>query len=107
MKKTLTALLIAGALVSLTGCGQMNREQHSACKVEDKDRAIDSSGNSSYRVYSDCGVFEVADDMIEGQWNAADTYSKIDVGETYNFETIGWRNGFLSLFPNIVKVGAA
>lgn len=101
--KTMTALAVAAlAAVALTSCAQMNREQYDGCTVEDKDRAIDSEGSPSYRVYTDCGVFTVADNLLEGQFNSADTYSKLKVGETYDFETIGWRNGFLSMFPNIV-----
>ncbi|UOR02022.1 DUF1523 family protein [Leucobacter allii] len=106
MRKLIAAVVAAGTLVGLAGCAQMNREQHAACTVEDKDRAIDSEGAPSYRVYTDCGVFTIADNLFEGQFNSADTYSDLEIGATYELETIGWRNGFLSLFPNIVEAKA-
>lgn len=101
MKKMVAAGALVALAFALTGCAQANRETHESCTVEEKDRA--GSNASSYRVYTDCGVFSIEDDLIEGRWNAADDYHQIEVGATYDFETIGWRNGFLSLFPNIVK----
>lgn len=77
------------------------------CTVTDK-AAIgrsDSDGNNTtdYRVYSSCGTFGVQDDPFIGQWNSADTYGSIVVGQTYDFEAYGWRNGLMSQFPNIKK----
>ena len=105
-KRFFAAALAAGIVLGATGCAQMNREQHTGCTVEDKDRTTTSDGSSSQRVYTSCGVFEVADDLIEGQWNSADLYSSIEIGAAYDLETIGWRNGFLSIFPNITKAEA-
>lgn len=72
------------------------------CHVTGKDRTSTQNG-SNMRVYTSCGVFQVADDMIQGKWNSADTYAKISVGKTYSFKTVGWRNGFFSAFPNILE----
>ncbi|MFV0432848.1 MAG: hypothetical protein ACK5LO_02525 [Leucobacter sp.] len=103
MKRLITAGVIVLAALGMTGCAQSNRDVHEGCTVEEKDRAIDAEGSPSYRVYTDCGVFKVADNLFEGQFNSADTYAQLKVGKTYDLETIGWRNGFLSMFPNIVS----
>lgn len=81
------------------------------CVVTDKDRSIsvesDGEGNVSsktnHRVYSSCGVFTVDDAWWLGKFNSSDTYSQIEVGGTYNFDKIGFRNGFFSMFPNILE----
>ena len=75
------------------------------CVVEDKDRTQNSEGQSDMRIYTEnCGVLTVSDNWLKGQFNSADTYSRIDVGSTYDFETVGIRVGLFSLFPNIIKV---
>lgn len=101
-KKTLAALIVGGTLaLALTGCAPTSPE--TACTVTDKDRSNNSDGKSIYRVYSDCGVFNVEDAPFVGVFNAADTYATIEVGKTYEFTTYGYRNGFLSIFPNITE----
>jgi hypothetical protein len=99
------ALLVPLLLAAIFGYGIVWSNTHATatdCTVEDKDRAAKAKGGSDMRVYTDCGVFSVADDWLNGQWNSADIFAGIDVGETYDFETVGWRNGFLSAFPNIL-----
>lgn len=116
-QKLFAGLAIAGVL-ALAGCatsagpgqdgypGGSYSGDKTGCVVSDK-QAIgrsDSDGGSStdYRVFTEnCGTFGVQDDPIIGQWNSADTYGSIKVGETYDFEAYGWRNGFYSTFPNI------
>lgn len=81
------------------------------CTVTSKDRGVsftsDGDGNvtsqTNYRVYSDCGTFTVEDNLFLGKFNSADTYGAIEDGQTYDFDVIGWRNGFFSMFPNILE----
>lgn len=86
----------------------------STCVVTDKDRTTNSEGGSDMRIYtegcdgsSSVKVFSVSDNWFAGQFASADTFASIDVGETYNFETRGFRLPILSLFPNIVGVTEA
>lgn len=98
----LSAILLAAlAVTGLTGCATTSPK--TPCKVTGKDHSYTSEGSSVYRVYSSCGVFNVKDAMFVGQFNSADTYAGIQVGHTYRFTTYGYRNGFLSWFPNITK----
>lgn len=104
MNRKITGALVLSALVlaSLTGCETTSPEQ--PCTVTDKDHTINpEDGSGIYRIYSDCGVFNVEDAPFVGQFNSADTYAQIEVGKTYEFTTYGYRNGFFSMFPNIVK----
>ena len=83
-----------------------NAEQTQTCTVENKDRASTSTG-SEMRVYTDCGIFRVADTLWQGQWDSADKYAELAIGDTYQLTTVGWRFPFFSDFPNIIEVAAA
>lgn len=87
-------------------------QETQTCTVDSKDRSVKvtSSDNGAVssrtdlRVYTtDCGTFSVSDDMLRGKFNSSDTYGKLQDGHTYEMDTIGWRNGFFSLFPNILE----
>lgn len=75
------------------------------CVVNDKDRSYALQGKSSrsdYRIYTDnCGVLRVNDNLFGLQFNAADKYNDIKVGETYDFSGRGFRAPIISMFPNI------
>lgn len=85
--------------------GTFHNQYFESCHVTDKDRTTNpESGSSNMRVYTDnCGVFVVGDSFLKGRWDAADDYSQIEVGKTYDFETIGFRIRLLSTFPNIIE----
>lgn len=104
MKRVITTLMLTVfAAAALTGCSTMNQKDQT-CTVESKDRST-SDGVSVYRVYTEqCGVLGIEDALFQGNFNSADVYSKIEEGKTYQFKTAGWRNGPLSLFPNIIEV---
>lgn len=101
MLKITAAALTVIAIVLCCGGYYWGSETTSACTVEDKDRSSSQNG-SVYRVYTDCGVFEVEDATLRGQFASADLYADIDEGTTYEFTTIGYRVPFLSMFPNII-----
>ena len=119
------AVLLVGALL-FSGCANSESSSSSAPAPEDvypggtfKDRktsctvtgkeaagATNSDGDFEmrYRIYTEeCGTFAVQDDWFIGQFNSADTYGSIAEGKVYDFEAYGWRNGFMSTFPNIKK----
>jgi hypothetical protein len=76
-----------------------------ACMVTNKE-SVNKDKTHEYRVYTEnCGVFTVKDEAWLGLYNSADTYAKIKTDKSYDFQTVGWRNGFFSSFENIVKVG--
>lgn len=107
MSKRLKALAASaaglGLALSLTACAPTYDGDTTGCVVEEKDtQAVATLAKRDPRVYTSCGVFHIADDPMAGQWNSADTYSAIEVGKVYDFEAVGYRNGFFSMFPNIV-----
>lgn len=79
------------------------QETKANCVIDSKDRSTNKDGASIYRVYTSCGVYTVEDSIIQGKFNAADTYAALKQGETYTIKSVGYRNGFLSQFPNILS----
>ena|SRR5688500_5299178 len=106
MLKIIAAALTVIAAVLCCGGYYWGSETTVTCTVDDKDRSSSQSG-SVYRVYTDCGVFEVQDAALRDQFASADLYADIQLGTTYEFTTIGWRVPFLSMFPNIIEVTPA
>lgn len=99
--------IVAFLVIGFAVASNANVETHTDCVVSDKDRTTNSEGQSDMRVYTDnCGVFSVKDSIFIMRFDSADTFSKIKVGENYNFETRGFRIGMLSQFPNITKATA-
>lgn len=102
----LAAMAIAGIAIPVSAAGS-NYFHHSdvTFTVKDKGRVCDS-GNSScyYLIYTDKGTFKDSDSLMNGKFNSSDVYGSITVGKTYNATVYGWRNGFLSMYKNIVDI---
>lgn len=99
--RAIAALTIAAvAVIGLAGCGIRYDEDTSACTVTDKYVTIDNK-SSKKRISTSCGVFNVEDELSQLQFNSADLYGQLEIGKTYELEAYGYRNGFLSQFPNV------
>ena len=74
------------------------------------DKAVKNDGESSrYLVYTkdskgNVMVFSVEDRLWCGRFDASDDYARIEVGKTYNFETVGKRSHFWSSYPDIIEL---
>lgn len=99
----LVAVMIIGSIF-LSIAGYQNK-QTIKTKVTDKERITQNSGdeiNSFYVIYTEAGTFKLEDDMFYGNFNSSDWYGQIHRDSTYTFETVGYRIGILSSYPNIV-----
>ena len=93
-------LIFAGSCIA----SNSNR-QTQVCTVTEKDRTSLPKGGSDMRIYTeDCGTLSVADNWANGIMNSADVYAQIKPGNTYEFETVGFRVPIISGFPTIVEV---
>lgn len=73
-------------------------------KVNKSERVVDRGGKSSrYLVYTDNGVYQNTDSLINGKFDSSDVYNQIQAGHKYSCDVTGWRNGFMSWYPNIVS----
>lgn len=102
------AVVLVTVLVGFAYYGSQRTE---TCVVNSKDRGVsfttDSNGHSQsktdYRAYTSCGTFNVKDEFWLFKFNSADTYGSLQDGKRYQLQVIGFRNGFFSVFPNIVS----
>lgn len=72
------------------------------------DRSLQYGGNgqsNSYAnlVYTSKGVFSNTDTVIPWKTKSSDIYAQLQQGKTYTCQVAGWRNGFLSMYPDIIK----
>lgn len=75
------------------------------CTVVEKLATGKKDGGNNYILITDkCGQLQVEDSWTNGQFNSTDLYARIQPGTSYTFETVGWRNGLFSQYPNVVKV---
>jgi hypothetical protein len=75
--------------------------------VSGKERITKSNGDqieSFYLVYTDKGTIKLEDDILRGNWSSSDVYGSLKNDSTYTFTTSGFRNGFFSMYPNIIKI---
>lgn len=99
-------LVIVGSIVM--SIARVNTvDTHTACTVTEKeDRALASLDERQPRIYTDCGVFVVTDELLRFHFGAADVYNTLQAGQTYDITTVGWRFGLFSWFPNIIEAEA-
>lgn len=55
-------------------------------------------------VYTDHGVYKDSDSLISGKFNSSDVLGSLCPGGVYKVHVRGYRNGFLNMWPNILKV---
>jgi hypothetical protein len=98
------ALIIGGIAFSISG---YSNKQSIKTKVTGKERITSSDGNgninSYYLIYTDAGTLKLEDEIFYGNFNSSDWYGQIRQDSTYTFHTIGYRIGYMSEYPNIVK----
>lgn len=90
--------------VSLAVARATTSTTYESCTVTEKeDRALASLDKREPRIYTDCGVFVVTDELLRFHFNAADVYNTLQEGNSYDLTTVGWRVGLFSWFPNIIE----
>ena len=68
------------------------------------------SGNSDggtdckYLIYTTETTFEDTDTIWWGKFNSSDHYGALQIGQTYDLTTTGYRIGFMSAYANIVAI---
>ena len=105
MKKILVAVAIVfvAALIR-TGATEFYRESNIKITVKDKEMVVDrASRRSRYLVWSEDEVFENVNSLVKGKFNSSDLYGKMQKGKTYNCRVCGFRNGFFSMYRNLIE----
>lgn len=85
--------------------GAYYNEETVTITVKDKERVVDRGGDEArYLIWSEDGeTFENVDTIIKGKFNSSDIYGQLERGKTYDCKVHGWRNGFWSMYRNIIS----
>ena len=108
MKNIAIPIIIAAVLAAITYPAiYYSKWDTQVATVTDKQRitkTVDGNDQSYYLVYTDKGTFKVEDSIILFRFNSSDLYGSIKADSTYTFNTVGFRAGFLSEYPNVVTI---
>ncbi len=97
------AMIVGSIAFTISGYGN---KQTIKTKVTGKERITESSGDriiSYYLIYTEAGTLKLEDEILYGNFNSSDWYGQIRQDSTYTFNTVGYRVGFMSEYPNIVN----
>lgn len=110
MLKTIAlTVAILGIIVCGVGCMiGYYKSEWVTITVTEKERVMDrhsqdGSVSSRYLIWSEDETFENTDTLLKGKFNSSDLYGQLKVGNTYDCEVYGWRNGFFSSYRNLVR----
>lgn len=103
MKKIAAALVLSAVALTSTGCSQVNQREVTVT-IEDKERVCDGENSCKYLVFTDQGTFENTDSLLTGKFDSSDVYGRLKEGRTYTLKVAGYRQGFLSMYPNILEI---
>ena len=95
---TISAAILGGGIYG--GYQFMNPTHVFTATVQDKVRT--GGQDSKYLIFTDKGVYENTDSIVNGKWNSSDVYGALSVGKSYEFKVRGRRIPFLSMYPNII-----
>lgn len=102
---TIVTLGLIGASVGVSIAKANALDSYSGCTVtEREDRAMAQLAKRAPRVYTDCGVFTVEDELLRLHFSSADVYNALTPGATVDLTTVGWRVPLLTWFPNVIEV---
>lgn len=74
-----------------------------AVTINEKGERCKSRDSCKLMIYTDKGVFQNTDSLINWKWGSAEFYNDLKVGKTYDLKVSGYRVPFLSWFPNVVE----
>ena len=74
-------------------------------KLPDRNVYGGSSQSHSYAnlVYTNKGTLQNVDSTFPWKRQSSDIYAQLVQGKTYTCTVAGWRNGFFSSYPNIIR----
>ena len=101
----IAAIIIGLFILGGNLIGSYYNEETVTLTVKDKERVVDRGGDEArYLIWSEDGeTFENVDTLIKGKLNSSDIYGQLERGKTYRCKVHGWRNGFFSMYRNIIN----
>jgi hypothetical protein len=101
----MVGFIVLGTVVSVAV--HYNTQDTVTATITDKDRIVERDGDggtrSKYLIFTDQETFENTDSLLAGKFNSSDVYGRLKVGDVCRFKVNGFRNGFLSMYRNILE----
>lgn len=104
----LTAFILA-ASIAWALAWNLTHSTYTGCTVTNLENQVKRAENNArgelklaYTKGCDVNVFAVDDNILQGNLHSGDTYATLEVGGTYDFETVGWRWHFPTTYPNVL-----
>lgn len=95
-------IIVVIAVVSINfGYGN---EQNIEITVKDKYIKRYSKSDTYMVVDTNGNTYKITDMLFLGKFDSTDLYNQLEIGNTYKIKTTGYRNNFLSEYPNINKI---
>lgn len=99
----LVIVLFIGSLIFFSVYKSTNKHDVTFT-VNKTERVQDRNGQGAkYMVYTDNGVYQNTDSVLNNKYNSADLYNELKVGKKYTCTAVGFRNGFFSMFENLIR----
>jgi hypothetical protein len=97
------AVLLIFAIAGISIYKSIATHRDETFTVKKSERITESNNSSRYLIYTEQGVYENTDSLLNGKFTSSDLYNELAAGRTYTCDVIGWRAPFLSWYPNIIS----
>lgn len=97
----ITAVALIVGIIVLVANSYRATQRDISITVNDKER--NGTNGDGYLVFAKGETFSITDSTLYGQFNSSDIYGSLQRGKTYDCSVVGWRNGFFSMYRNIIK----
>lgn len=97
-------LIVLGISITLAANVQyFNRDSYEGT-ITDKYNKRDGKSDSFYIVLDDKRVIENRDALFIGKFDSADIQARIKIGTKVKIKTMGFRNNFFNMYPNLIEI---
>jgi hypothetical protein len=109
--KVTVIIILAFILISfifiIPACDNLNRNTYTGM-VTDKVIKGGLDKEQKYLIFVELGngesrVFENSDSVFNWKFNSSDMYARLKIGNSYTFNTVGFRIPVFSAYENIIK----
>lgn len=97
-------LAIVGGIIAFNVHWSTNHHDV-AFTVNKSERVCSDTGKGTsckYLVYTDAGIYQDTDSLLNGKFNSSDLYNNLQSGKRYTCDAVGFRNGFFSAYENLL-----
>lgn len=103
---TAAVALVIVIVIASVWTSYMHSTRDVTVRVNKTGQTCTSGKSCTNLVYTSGGTFKNSDSLLAGKFNSSDVTGALCPGGVYKLKVRGWRVGFLSMWPNVLKVEA-